>query len=143
MNFSTMSDSEIISGLCRRIKDARIEQRLSQIDLAERAGLGIATIKRAEMGESVTLSTLICILRGLNRLHQLEGILFDTEVRTFNAQISGDPQHVPLRIRKKSAATLVEELEKPVEEKAVSHAAVDWYIAAAENNIIWSWSDGK
>ena len=136
MKFNTMSDSEIIADLCRRIKDARIEQRLSQIDLAERSGLGIATIKRAEMGGSVTLSTLICILRGLNRLNQLEGVLFDTEVRSFNAQISGDRQNTPLRIRKKAAAA-VDETEKPPLDNNVDATAVDWYISAAENNVIW------
>ncbi len=136
MKFNTMSDSEIIADLCCRIKDARIEQRLSQIDLAERSGLGIATIKRAEMGGSVTLSTLICILRGLNRLHQLEGVLFDTEVRSFNAQISGDRQNTPLRIRKKSAAT-ADETDKPPLDKSIDPTAVDWYISAAENNVIW------
>lgn len=136
MKFNTMSDSEIIADLCRRIKDARIEQRLSQIDLAERSGLGIATIKRAEMGGSVTLSTLICILRGLDRLNQLEGVLFDTEVRSFNAQISGDRQNTPLRIRKKAAAA-VDETEKPPLDNNVDATAVDWYISAAENNVIW------
>jgi len=136
MKFNTMTDSEIIADLCRRIKDARIEQRLSQIDLAERSGLGIATIKRAEMGGSVTLSTLICILRGLNRLNQLEGVLFDTEVRSFNAQISGDRQNTPLRIRKKAAAA-VDETEKPPLDNNVDATAVDWYISAAENNVIW------
>lgn len=135
MKFSTMNDSEIIADLCRRIKDARIEQRLSQIDLAERSGLGIATIKRAEMGGSVTLGTLICILRGLNRLHQLEGVLFDAEVRAFNAQVSGEKNNAPLRIRKKAAT--VDEAEKPVVEKSAGASAVDWYISAAENNILW------
>ncbi len=137
MKFSTMSDSEIIADLCCRIKDARIEQRLSQIDLAERAGLGIATIKRAEMGGSVTLSTLICILRGLNRLHQLEGVLFDAEVRSFNAQISGDRQNAPLRIRKKAVTAAADGMEKPLSEKSADSTAVDWYISAAENNVIW------
>ncbi|MEA9389422.1 helix-turn-helix transcriptional regulator [Acerihabitans sp. TG2] len=136
MKFNTMSDSEIIADLCCRIKDARIEQRLSQIDLAERSGLGIATIKRAEMGGSVTLSTLICILRGLNRLHQLEGVLFDTEVRAFNAQISGERQNTPLRIRKRAVIT-ADETEKPLLDKKVDPTAVDWYISAAENNVIW------
>jgi transcriptional regulator with XRE-family HTH domain len=58
-------NSELISELCRRIKETRIAMRLSQIELAERAQVGIATIKRVEMGEAVTLSTLIGILRGL------------------------------------------------------------------------------
>ena len=75
MRFSTMPDGEIISELCRRIKETRIQLGLSQIELAERAQVGAATIKRVELGESVTLSTLIGILRGLDRLHQLESIL--------------------------------------------------------------------
>lgn len=90
MKFSSMSEGDIVVELCRRIKEARIQQRLSQVDLAERAGLGIATIKRAELGESITLSSLLCILRGLNRLHQLEGVLFDADVTTFHTQISGE-----------------------------------------------------
>lgn len=100
MRFSTMPDSEIISELCRRIKETRIQLGLSQIELAERAQVGAATIKRVELGESVTLSTLIGILRGLDRLHQLESILFDSHMRTFKAQInSGAPSRI--RIRKK------------------------------------------
>lgn len=91
MRFSTMPDSEIISELCRRIKETRIQLGLSQIELAERAQVGAATIKRVELGESVTLSTLIGILRGLDRLHQLESILFDSHMRTFKAKINSLP----------------------------------------------------
>ncbi|RLM30153.1 helix-turn-helix domain-containing protein [Brenneria salicis] len=143
MRFSTMSEGEIITELCRRIKDARIQQRLSQVDLAERAGLGIATIKRAEMGESITLISLLCILRGLNRLHQLESILFDAEVKSFNAQVSGKKKHTPLRIRKKAAVFPAQSTAKRENEEKTSAITVDWYIAAAENNIIWSWPDSE
>lgn len=51
MRFSTMPDSEIISELCRRIKETRIQLGLSQIELAERAQVGAATIKRVELGK--------------------------------------------------------------------------------------------
>ncbi|SLM62173.1 Putative DNA-binding protein in cluster with Type I restriction-modification system [Dickeya aquatica] len=138
-----MSEGEIITELCQRIKDARIQQRLSQVDLAERAGLGIATIKRAEMGESITLSSLLSILRGLNRLHQLEGILFDTEVENFNARLNGGQPRTPVRIRKKTSETntvpaaLSDAMPKPVA------SALDWYVSAAENNLIWSWPDNE
>ncbi|ATA23105.1 transcriptional regulator [Brenneria goodwinii] len=141
MRFNTMSEGEIITELCRRIKDARIQQRLSQVDLAERAGLGIATIKRAEMGESITLSSLLCILRGLNRLHQLEGILFDAEVESFNAQVSGEKKHTPLRIRKKAVASPAKTTSKHEKIKEKPASTVDWYISAAENNIVWSLPD--
>ncbi|MDX5630182.1 MULTISPECIES: helix-turn-helix domain-containing protein [unclassified Brenneria] len=142
MRFNTMNEGEIITELCRRIKDARIQQRLSQVDLAERAGLGIATIKRAEMGESITLSSLLCILRGLNRLHQLDGVLFDAEVAAFNAQVSGEKKRPPLRIRKKSApAEKISTNHKKIKEKTSS--TIDWYISAAENNIVWSRAENK
>ncbi|MBN3344729.1 helix-turn-helix transcriptional regulator [Pectobacterium brasiliense] len=138
MKFSTMNEGEIITELCRRIKDSRIQQRLSQVDLAERAGLGIATIKRAEMGESITLSSLLSILRGLNRLHQIEGVLFDAEVESFHAQISGEKKQTPLRIRKKAATFPAKALTKHENIKKPANSTVDWYIAAAENNIVWS-----
>jgi transcriptional regulator with XRE-family HTH domain len=102
MRFSTMPDSEIISELCRRIKETRIQLGLSQIELAERAQVGAATIKRVELGESVTLSTLIGILRGLDRLHQLESILFDSHMRTFKAQLNAGP--LPVSVFGKNAS---------------------------------------
>lgn len=137
MKFSTMNEGEIITELCRRIKDARIQQRLSQVDLAERAGLGIATIKRAEMGESITLSSLLSILRGLNRLHQIEGVLFDAEVESFMRR-SAVRKQTPLRIRKKAATFPAKALAKHENIKKPANSTVDWYIAAAENNIVWS-----
>lgn len=140
MKFNTVSDSEIISELCRRIKETRIAMRLSQIELAERAQVGIATIKRVEMGESVTLSTLIGILRGLDRLHQLEGILFDSEVRAFNAQISPEAEKTPVRIRKKAGDDDVEKGAAPQEETPHTlQGNSSWYTQAAKSNVVWPW----
>ncbi|MBK5073349.1 helix-turn-helix transcriptional regulator [Budviciaceae bacterium CWB-B4] len=140
MKFNTVSDSEIISELCRRIKETRIAMRLSQIELAERAQVGIATIKRVEMGEAVTLSTLIGILRGLDRLHQLEGILFDSEVRAFNAQITPDAEKAPVRIRKKSGESESEGEKNPAGlESNVPQDDSNWYTLAAKSNVVWPW----
>lgn len=141
MKFNTVSDSEIISELCRRIKETRIAMRLSQIELAEKAQVGIATIKRVEMGEAVTLSTLIGILRGLDRLHQLEGILFDSEVRAFNAQITPDAEKAPVRIRKKSSEA-DSESDKNIAAPNENNALQDdnnWYTLAAKSNVVWPW----
>jgi transcriptional regulator with XRE-family HTH domain len=102
MRFSTMPDSEIISELCRRIKETRIQLGLSQIELAERAQVGAATIKRVELGESVTLSTLIGILRGLDRLHQLESILFDRTC--VHLRRSSMPEPLPVSVFGKNAS---------------------------------------
>ncbi|QIQ20830.1 helix-turn-helix domain-containing protein [Zophobihabitans entericus] len=72
-------NDNIIAMLCRRIKYARIAKNLSQFDLAERARVGIATIKRIELGESITLTTLISVLKGLDELDQLNHILAHSE----------------------------------------------------------------
>ena len=101
-----------------------------------RAQVGAATIKRVELGESVTLSTLIGILRGLDRLHQLESVLFDSHIRTFNAQINATaPPRI--RIRKKA--------QPPKEKCAVAEKASDanatineWYTSSASHSVVWS-----
>ncbi|WP_392558649.1 helix-turn-helix domain-containing protein [Orbus mooreae] len=74
-------NADMIAMLCRRIKIARIEKNLSQIELAERSNLGIATIKRIELGESITLLTLISVLRGLDELDQLRNLLAHNELK--------------------------------------------------------------
>lgn len=72
--------SDIVAMLCRRIKMARIEKNLSQVELAKKSEIGIATIKRIELGESITLQTLISVLRGLGELDQLNNLLAYNEV---------------------------------------------------------------
>lgn len=136
MRFSTMPDSEIISELCRRIKETRIQLGLSQIELAERAQVGTATIKRVELGESVTLSTLIGILRGLDRLHQLESVLFDSHIRTFNAQINTTtPSRI--RIRKKTHQPK-EKFAATAQTKEANATINEWYTSAASHSVVWS-----
>ncbi|MWN32282.1 MULTISPECIES: helix-turn-helix domain-containing protein [unclassified Gilliamella] len=71
---------DIVATLCRRIKMARIEKNLSQQELAKKSEIGIATIKRIEHGESITLQTLISVLRGLDELDQLNNLLAYNEV---------------------------------------------------------------
>ncbi|SCB99963.1 helix-turn-helix domain-containing protein [Gilliamella intestini] len=72
--------TDMIAMLCRRIKLARIEKNLSQLELAQKSEIGIATIKRIEQGESITLQTLISVLRGLDELDQLNNLLAYNEV---------------------------------------------------------------
>lgn len=72
--------TEMVAMLCRRIKMARIEKNLSQQELAQKSELGIATIKRIESGESITLHTLINVLKGLDELDQLNNLLAYNEL---------------------------------------------------------------
>ncbi len=74
-----MSNSAIISAIGTYIKHQRLEQNLSQAQLAENAGLNRWTIGQIESGESVTLSSLIQILRVLDLLQLLD--IFSIEER--------------------------------------------------------------
>ena len=148
MKFTTLSDDEVVAELCRRIKETRIAQRLSQIELASRAQVGIATIKRVEQGGAVTLTTLIGILRALDRLHQLESVLFDSEVRGFNADLHPSQPRPPQRIRKKTvsiAAPEVPEVNVSAREKETGKKMNEWYATAMENSVVWPvhWPDEK
>lgn len=69
MKYNTMNNDEIILSLCARIRETRISLALTQQQLADRAQVGIATIKRIEKGGGLNLDTLISLLRALNKLH--------------------------------------------------------------------------
>lgn len=74
--FPQLSDQLIHDELCRRFKLARLEANITQAELAQRAGVSLITIKRAESGKgNITLMTLIALMRGLGRLDQLSYIL--------------------------------------------------------------------
>ena len=75
-----MSDSAIVSQLGGYIKQLRLQQNKTQAQLAETAGLNRWTISQIEKGESITLMSLIQILRALDSLHVLNGFDVPDEI---------------------------------------------------------------
>lgn len=63
MKYNTMNNDEIILSLCARLKETRLSLSMTQQQLADRAHVGIATIKRIEKGGGLNLDTLISLLR--------------------------------------------------------------------------------
>lgn len=75
-SFYSLSDQLIHDELCQRFKMARLETNITQAELAEKAGVSVITVKRAESAKgNITLMTLIALLRGLGRLEQLNSFL--------------------------------------------------------------------
>lgn len=71
-NWTSMSDkalAELIGGF---IKHHRMEQNKTQHILATEAGIGRSTLSLLERGETVTLATLIQVLRVLDQLQLME-----------------------------------------------------------------------
>lgn len=58
-----------------RLKHYRLEQNITQEELATRAGIARRTITSVENGQSCTLNTLIRILQVLNQMDLIEPLL--------------------------------------------------------------------
>jgi len=70
-NWYAMSDSAIIKEVGSLIKRIRLQQNITQQQLAEKAGLYRTTISEMENGRSASLLSLIQVLRGLDKLEML------------------------------------------------------------------------
>ena len=71
-NWIAMGDNAIIGVIGEFIKEKRLQENKSQALLAKESGLNRSTLVQIENGESITLSSLIQILRVLNLLHLLD-----------------------------------------------------------------------
>lgn len=66
-----MSDKAIIRAIGAYIRHQRLEQNKTQAQVAKEAGINRWTLSQIENGESITLTTLIQILRVLDLVHLL------------------------------------------------------------------------
>lgn len=73
----------ILNELGDRIERLRLQKNQPLANLAEAAGVGTATLQRLESGKSVNLTTLIQVLRALNRLGDVDNIVSDVEFSPF------------------------------------------------------------
>lgn len=69
INWASMSDKALTRHIGAFVKHHRIEQNKTQDELARAAGISRSTLSLLERGETVTVSTLIQVLRVLDQLH--------------------------------------------------------------------------
>lgn len=69
------SNAAIQAEIGRRLKLQRLNLNLTQEELATRCGVSRRTIVNAETSGTCTLQNLVALLRGLNRLEQLDSFL--------------------------------------------------------------------
>ena len=67
-----MTDAAVLAEFGRRLARHRVERNWTQAELAAQAGVGQATVQRAERGESVQLTSLVKLLRALGLLGGLD-----------------------------------------------------------------------
>jgi transcriptional regulator with XRE-family HTH domain len=69
---SSLSDRAISAELGSRLKRLRLEHNLDQRGLAEEAGVSRTTVQRMEEGETVTLTSLLRVMRTLGIVEAFE-----------------------------------------------------------------------
>lgn len=80
INYTQMSDGAIVAHIGSFIKHTRGQQNKTQAQLAEMSGLNRWTLSQIENGESITLSSLIQILRALDCLYVLDAFNYSEEI---------------------------------------------------------------
>jgi transcriptional regulator with XRE-family HTH domain len=71
-DWHSMSDRALAEQIGAFVKHHRLEQNKTQDVLSHEAGISRSTLSLLERGESVTLDTLLQVLRVLNQLHVID-----------------------------------------------------------------------
>lgn len=80
MGMGTRTDGEILGEIGQRLRAYRLQQDVSQRDLALRAGVSLRTLQNAEGGGDTRISTLVRVLRALGRLDSIDAFLPEPRV---------------------------------------------------------------
>ncbi len=75
---ANMVDEAVLKELGRRLTAIRLAQNLSQPQLAERAGIGLRTVRRLELGTAaIQLSGFVRVCRALGLLDRIDEIMVE------------------------------------------------------------------
>ena len=101
MDIYALTDNMILSKMGETIRIQRLERNISQKELAISAGVSISSVAALERGESVSLKTLIPLLRTLGILHMLSDFFIEPEISPIAYAKYLDSQ----KTRKRASAT--------------------------------------
>jgi transcriptional regulator with XRE-family HTH domain len=81
LDFGLASEREIREELSQRLRAQRLAKGLGQADLAQAAGIGVATLQRLEAGQGGTLENFLRIVMALGLVDELAD-LFTLKLRS-------------------------------------------------------------
>ncbi|OGS97974.1 MAG: hypothetical protein A3F73_01185 [Gallionellales bacterium RIFCSPLOWO2_12_FULL_59_22] len=73
--FDLLTHQEICSELGQRCRRLRLQANLTQLELAERAGASLSSIRRLEASGQSTLELLVRVVQALHLVRHLENLL--------------------------------------------------------------------
>ena len=100
MEWNSLNNTDILLEIGGRIKKLRIGKKLTQQQLADKAGVSLFTIAKIEKGFSVSLSMLVAVLRVLRLLDNLELLLPDYQISP--VELLKQKQKLDKRVRSKN-----------------------------------------
>ena len=77
INWPAMTDKTLAEHIGDFIRYHRLDQNITQESLSHSAGISRSTLSLLERGETVTLSTLLQVLRVLDQLHIMDAFNID------------------------------------------------------------------
>jgi transcriptional regulator with XRE-family HTH domain len=98
MLFDLASAEEIGKALAQRLRALRLQQALSQAELAARAGVSPRSLRNLELSGQATLETFLRIAQALGRVADLENV-FELKIHSIRAleAASKERQRAPKR----------------------------------------------
>jgi len=81
LDSAVATSNQIEAALCKQLESLRLSRNITQVQLAEEAGVSPRTIGRLEKGHGVSLDTFIRVLRALGVQQNLAVLLPDPSVR--------------------------------------------------------------
>jgi transcriptional regulator with XRE-family HTH domain len=91
-----LTDAAVLAEIGRRLARQRLERNWTQAQMAAEAGLGQATVQRAERGESIQMTSMVKLLRTLGLLGALDAAVPESIVLPI-AQLEREQRHVRRR----------------------------------------------
>ncbi len=79
-NWTAMSDKALAGQIGAFVRHHRLEQNKTQDTLAHAAGISRSTLSLLERGETVTLATLIQVLRALDQLQVMDAFVVEQRI---------------------------------------------------------------
>jgi DNA-binding XRE family transcriptional regulator len=75
MDWNSLSNADVVKEIGNRLKKERIYKKLTQKQLAGKAGVSLFTVAQIEKGNSVSVNMLFAVIRVLRLLPNLELLL--------------------------------------------------------------------
>ena len=107
-----MTDAAVLAELGRRLTRHRLERNWTQAELATEAGIGQATVQRAERGQSVQMTSMIKLLRTLELLGGLD-VAVPESIDLPIAQLEREQRKIRRRARGSRGHPPAESSEQP------------------------------